>query len=35
MVDDFHTMFVAAVARNRDVATSTVKTAGQGRMLDQ
>jgi capsid assembly protease len=34
MVDDFHTMFVAAVARNRDVATSTVKNGfGEGRMV--
>jgi capsid assembly protease len=34
MVDDFHAMFVAAVARNRGVATSTVKHGfGEGRML--
>jgi capsid assembly protease len=34
MVDDFHTMFVAAVARNRGVATSTVKHGfGDGRMV--
>ena len=34
MVDDFHTMFVAAIARNRDVATSTVKNGfGEGRMV--
>jgi ClpP class serine protease len=34
MVDDFHTMFVAAIARNRDVATSMVRNGfGEGRML--
>jgi ClpP class serine protease len=34
MVDDFHTMFVAAVARNRGVATSTVKNGfGEARMI--
>jgi signal peptide peptidase SppA len=34
MVDDFHAMFINAVARNRDVASSTVRNGfGEGRML--
>jgi capsid assembly protease len=34
MVNDFHSMFVSAVARNRDIATSTVRNGfGEGRMV--
>jgi ClpP class serine protease len=34
MVDDFHAMFINAVARNRGVATSTVKNGfGEDRMV--
>jgi capsid assembly protease len=34
MVNDFHSMFIAAVARNRGVATATVKHGfGEGRMV--